>query len=62
MELNFVFEDRETGEEFIVQIIGFNKTTALKAAKDIAKENFEDPHFIWLATPEEAEMLGYDTY
>ena len=56
---DFLFEDNDTGEQFFVECFSLNE------AWKIVLENFgedADIDFIDAYTPEEAEILGYDTY
>lgn len=54
----WLFEDTESGEMFLVETINGDKNDAIA----IAEENFDSPHFIEEVSEFEAEMLGYDTY
>jgi hypothetical protein len=56
MTKNYVFEDYDTGEPFIVE--AENKVKATK----IAKQYFKDPHFQCIFSDWEADTYGYDTY
>lgn len=56
MTKNYVFEDYDTGEPFIVE--AENKIKATK----IAKQYFKDPHFQCIFSDWEADTYGYDTY
>lgn len=58
--IDFLFEDQETGEQFFVEVE--NRFGARDKAWDIAFDNFEDPELIGIYSPEDAELLGYDTY
>ena len=58
--IDFLFEDTETSEEFLVEIE--NTTNARKEAIEIARENFENPILIRRVSVEEAEQMGIDTY
>lgn len=53
---HFVFEDYDTGEEFIVG--AYNLDEAIKEAKMY----FGDPSYLCEYTEEEAEMSGLDEY
>ena len=53
---HFVFEDYDTGEEFIVGAYSLDE--AIKEAKMY----FADPSYICEYTEEEAEMSGLDEY
>lgn len=53
---HYLFEDLETGEEFIVG------ADTLDEAKDIAKDNFERPKFQYRMSEFEAEISGLDEY
>lgn len=60
------FIDDETGEVFFVEL---RKESADETAdefiarcKTVANEYFDAPKFVRLVDPEEAEVLGYDTY
>ena len=59
------FIDNETGEVFFVELRKQKDETStefIKRCEEIAIDNFEEPEFVRLVDPEEAEMLGYDTY
>lgn len=59
------FTDNETGETFFVELRKQKDETAsefIARCEAIAIENFDEPEFQRLVDPEEAEMLGYDTY
>ncbi len=58
--IDFLFEDKETGEVFFVELKDI--PGAREKAWDIAFENFEDPEMLGIYSNEEAELLGYDTY
>ncbi len=58
--IDFMFEDLETGEVFFVEVQ--NEIGARNEAWDIAFEYFEDPELVGIYSPEDAEILGYDTY
>lgn len=53
---NFLFEDQETGEVFIVERKDY------KEAEKVAKDFFTEPRFIKEISYDYAEMLGIDTY
>lgn len=53
---HFVFEDYDTGEEFIVGALTLNEVYIE------AKTYFADPSYICEFTEEEAEMSGLDEY
>lgn len=53
---HFLFEDYDTGEEFIVGADTFEE------ALEDAKTYFADPSYICEYTEEEAEMSGLDEY
>ena len=53
---DFLFYDKETGEEFFVEV------ETLDDALAIANNYFESPCLIDVMTTEEADILGYDTY
>lgn len=53
---HFVFEDYDSGEEFIVS------ADTKAEAFDIAREIFADPSYICEFTEEEAENSGLDEY
>lgn len=53
---HYLFEDRESGEEFIVGAMDLDE------AKATAKENFEDPKFCYRMSEFEAEASGLDEY
>ncbi len=54
----WLFEDTESGEMFLVETINGDKNDAIA----IANEYFDTPNFIEEVSEFEAEMLGYDTY
>lgn len=53
---NFLFRDKETGEEFFV------RTETLDKAKETAKDLFVKPIFLDIFSDVEAEWAGLDTY
>ena len=55
--LDYCFYDHATGEQFFVET-----NCGQNYAEFIAKENFEDAHLIGIYEPDEADILGYDTY
>ena len=66
--IDFLFTDEETGEDFFVKL-SYNPETQPNAikdlypkAKEIAKENFEQPKFLGVYSKEDADILGLDTY
>ena len=56
MTKHYLFEDLDTGEEFIVGACDLNE------AKEIAAENFERPRFQYQMREIEAEASGLDEY
>ena len=56
MENNYLFYDRETGEEFFVQ-----RDTKAEAT-EIAELYFTHPILQGCYSDDEADILGYDTY
>lgn len=56
MTKHYLFEDLETGEEFIVGACDLDE------AKEIAAEYFEDPKFCYRMSEFEAETSGLDEY
>ena len=56
MTKHYLFEDLESGEEFIVG------AWDLEEAKKIAAENFEMPEYKYRLTEFEAESSGLDEY
>lgn len=56
MTKHYLFEDLETGEEFIVGACDLDE------AKEIAKEYFEDPKYCYRMSEFEAEASGLDEY
>ena len=63
--LDCEFIDRETDEVFLVELPKREKETPdhfIKRCKAVASEYFEEFEFVRFVDPEEAEMLGYDTY
>lgn len=55
---DYLFTDEESGEEFFVECESLDK------AWEIVREYFEEDYVNYLATysPEEADILGLDTY
>lgn len=53
---HYLFNDRKSGEDFIVG------AETLEEAKEIAKENFSQPHFIGRISEFEAENSGLDEW
>lgn len=53
---DFLFVDKESGEEFLVE------TDTLEEARETAKEYFKKPKFIERMSIDEGEWLGLDTY
>ena len=53
---HYLFEDLESGEEFIVGACDLDE------AKEIAADNFERPKFQYKVTEFEAEISGLDEY
>lgn len=53
---DYLFEDMKTGREFFVE------TDSKEEAIKFAKEFFEKPILRDIFNPEEADILGYDTY
>ena len=53
---HYLFEDLETGEEFIVG------ADCVTDASITASEYFEEPHFVCQLTEFEAEASGLDEY
>lgn len=67
--MDFWFYDDTTGEQFFVELECNPATPRKQAIKaltpkaiEIAKDNFDAPHLLDVISPEEAEILGYDTY
>lgn len=58
--IDFLFEDTETSEEFLVEVE--DTTNAKREAIEIARENFENPILIRRMSVEQAEQMGLDTY
>lgn len=58
--IDFLFEDTETSEEFLVEVE--NTMNARNEAIEIARENFENSILIRRVSVEEAEQMGIDTY
>lgn len=56
MTKHYLFEDLETGEEFIVGACDLDE------AKAIATDNFERPEFQYRMSEFEAETSGLDEY
>ena len=53
---HYLFNDRKSGEDFIVG------AETSEEAKEIAKENFSQPHFIGRISEFEAENSGLDEW
>lgn len=53
---HYLFYDRKFGEDFIVD------AETLEEAKEIAKEDFSQPHFIGYTSEFEAENSGLDEW
>ena len=53
---HYLFEDLESGEEFIVGACDLDE------AKEIAADNFETPKFRYRMSEFEAEVSGLDEY
>ena len=53
---HYLFEDLESGEEFIVGAYDLNE------AKEIATDNFKKPKFQYRMSEFEAEASGLDEY
>lgn len=74
LDIDFLFEDFTSGENFIVNILCNTKASCIdelsqaelkdyiQQAKDIALRSFENPVYECVLTPFEADSLGYDTY
>ena len=60
--MDYEFYDKESGEAFFVELDENKYHDARAEAVRIAKENFEHPVFVRRLYPEEADILGYDTY
>ena len=63
--LDCEFIDRATGEVFFVEERKFEGECSedfITKCQEIADENFSAPEFVRLVDPEEADILGYDTY
>lgn len=63
--VNYLFEDEDSDEMFIVEIKKTDKMTKSESlAKALYQANrfFNKPKFISKISAIEAEMLGYDTY
>lgn len=56
MTKHYLFEDLDTGEEFIVGACDLDK------AKEIAAENFTEPKYCYRMSEFEAEASGLDEY
>lgn len=56
MIYDYLFKDVETGEEFFVEC------DTKEEATTTAKMYFKEPRLLMICTPEEADILGYDTY
>ena len=53
---DYFFEDVETGEEFFVEV------ETEEEAIEIAERFFDEPVLKGIFSPEDADILGYDTY
>ena len=53
---DYLFKDMETGEEFFVEV------ETKEEAIEVAQTYFTEPKFLMVCTPEDADILGYDTY
>lgn len=56
MIYDYLFKDMETGEDFFVE------TDSKEEALRVANTYFEEPRLLMICTPEDADILGYDTY
>ena len=56
MIYDYFFQDMETGEEFFVE------RETKEEAITIATTYFEEPILMGIFSPEDADILGYDTY
>jgi hypothetical protein len=56
MIYDYLFQDMETGEEFFVEC------ETKEEAITTAKTYFEEPVLNGIFSPEDADILGYDTY
>ena len=54
--MTFVFNDRATGEDFLVE------ARSEADAIETAQSYFDEPKCFGVISEEEAEMLGWDTY
>ena len=52
----YLFYDKVSGEEFLVE------TDMKEKAYLCAYTYFEEPRLLMICTPEDADILGYDTY
>lgn len=61
---DFLFNDNDTGEEFVVEVKVTTQTDeqAKQQAINTALEWFADPEFIDEVDPVEVEMMGIDVY
>ena len=53
---DYLFKDMETEEKFFVE------AETKDEAIEIAQTYFTEPRFLVICTPEDADILGYDTY
>lgn len=65
--LNFLFQNRETGEEFLVEIKADteqqpNLQPYVEQAKAIANDYFNNPKYFGLVDDDYGELYGIDTY
>lgn len=56
MIYDYLFKDMETGEDFFVE------TDSKEEATKVANTYFKEPRLLMICNPEEADILGYDTY
>ena len=74
LDIDFLFCDEETGEDFIVNVLCDTKAKKISElskeelekyileAEDKARDYFEAPNYLEILSPEIAEALGYDSY
>lgn len=56
---NFLFEDKESGEQFFVECENMKECLEILSENDFERENL---NFLGVFSTEEADILGYDTY
>lgn len=60
--IDYLFEDKESGELFIVEVDATDDINPDATAWQVAAEYFDKPHLLRAMTPAEGEAMGLDTY